>query len=281
MLVKKRKRNSGPTVAADLPPPTERPINIPKTRREAEPSVKDHKSLIESVNSLPFSEFIHRYIPSYALDLTIRIPARCSDDIPGEPGHITYSVQFYSAASMPEPYMNACYDLIYLTSSAAYKQSACGWSARKKRQEMKLLDMRYMVLVAKKNHEAEGSLAMPTVGGFLSFMATDEDEIQVLYCYEVHLAPEVQHKGVGKHLLRIFEDIGKNIGLRKGMLTVFKSNKSAIRFYERLGFTEDENSPKPVKLRNGRVKEYDYMIMSQPLTSDSGERMDITVPDIN
>ncbi|EFE40070.1 GNAT family acetyltransferase Nat4, putative [Trichophyton verrucosum HKI 0517] len=270
MLIKKRKRNAEPTLSAETPQLTERPINIAKTRIK-----------VESINSAPFSEFIHRYIPPYALDLTIRLPTTSSDDTHGEPGHISYSLQFYTAASIPEPYMTACYDLIYLTSSAAYKQSASGWSARKKKLEMKLLDMRYMVLVLKKNNETEGTLDMPTVGGFLSFMVTEEDEMQVLYCYEIHLAPEVQHKGVGKQLLQIFEDIGKNIGLQKGMLTVFKSNTSAIRFYERLGFTEDANSPKPAKLRNGKMKEYDYMIMSQPFTNDSSEKMDISTPDFN
>ncbi|EZF35546.1 hypothetical protein H101_00927 [Trichophyton interdigitale H6] len=277
MLIKKRKRNSEPAVSAETPQVTERPINIAKTRIKG----PKHTSLVESVNSAPFSEFIHRYIPPYALDLTIRLPATNPDDTHGTPGYIAYSLQFYTAASIPEPYMNACYDLIHLTSSAAYKQSASGWSARKKKLEMKLLDMRYMVLVLDKNNETEGALDMPTVGGFLSFMVTEEDEMQVLYCYEIHLAPEVQHKGVGKQLLQIFEDIGKNIGLQKGMLTVFKSNASAIRFYERLGFAEDANSPKPAKLRNGKVKEYDYMIMSQPFMNDSSEKMDISVPDLN
>ncbi|KAM5443587.1 N alpha-acetyl-transferase [Microsporum ferrugineum] len=265
MLAKKRKRDLEESEASS----------------PSQPKAKENISLIESVNSLPISEFIHRYVPSYALNLTIQLAVNSSDDTPEESKRRAYSLQFYTAASMPEAYMDACYNLIYLTSSAAYKQSTSGWSSRKKRQEMKLLDMRYMVLVAENEHAPEGKSEMPPIGGFLSFMVTDEDGIPVLYCYEIHLAPEVQHKGVGKQLLRIFEDIGRNVGLQKGMLTVFKSNRSATRFYERIGFMEDASSPKPTKLRNGRMREFDYMIMSLSFTSSDGDCMDTTDHDLS
>ncbi|KAK2882425.1 hypothetical protein FQN49_000377 [Arthroderma sp. PD_2] len=275
MPTKKRKRTTEQT---DGPAPLvarERPINVPKTRIKEPVASKENVSLVDSVNSLPLSEFIRRYIPPYALDLAIQLSHLGSDDTPNETKRDTYTVKFYTAASIPDTYMTACYDLIFFTSSEAYKQSTSGWSARKKKLEMKLLDMRYMVLVPESECVSEGHPQMPIIGGFLSFMVTQEDEMSVLYCYEVHLAPEVQHKGVGKQLLRIFEDVGRNVGLRKGMLTVFKSNQSAIRFYEQIGFTEDENSPKPTKLRNGRIREFDYMIMSQPFASTNEERMDI------
>ena len=63
--------------------------------------------------------------------------------------------------------------------------------------------------------------------------------------------------------MSLFEDTGRRIGLEKGMLTVFKANTAALAFYERLGYGVDEFSPEPRELRNGTVKEPDYLILSK------------------
>lgn len=181
-----------------------------------------------------------------------------------------YRVEMYTAASLPKPYFDACFQLLQSTSAEAYKKSCNGWSPAKKKTEMRLPDMRYMVLVRQKGElerrdDTIGLVENSRFGGFLSFMVTYEDHVPVLYCYEIHLAPRLQHQGLGKQLMRIYEDIGRKIGLDKAMLTVYKSNHSGMRFYERLGFVEDEFSPKPMKLRNGHVKDFDYMILSKCL----------------
>lgn len=51
-------------------------------------------------------------------------------------------------------------------------------------------------------------------------------------------------------------------GVDKVMLTCFKSNGGGLAFYRRLGFDEDENSPRDRKLRGGRVVAADYVILS-------------------
>ncbi|KAL4910929.1 acyl-CoA N-acyltransferase [Aspergillus multicolor] len=192
----------------------------------------------------------------------------------------TYDLSIYTAATIPTSELSSCFKLIELTSSAAYKSSSMGWSPVEKRKEMKLPDMKYMILrqrapaveedkgsVSEGNEDPERERPSPTgeFAGFLEFMVTYEDGYEVLYCYEIHLTPEAQGQGLGEALLERFERIGQRIGLEKAMLTVFKSNSRAIKFYTRAGFEEDENSPRPRKLRNGTVKEADYMIMSKSL----------------
>lgn len=144
---------------------------------------------------------------------------------------------------------------------------------------MKLPDMKYMIL--RQAETAAGSIPerdrnvqdkasdsdseKENIAGFMSFMVTYEDGYEVLYCYEIHLIPEVQGQGLGEVLMEKLEGIGRRIGLEKAMLTVFKSNSRAVKFYTRIGYAEDEFSPRPRRLRNGTVKEADYLILSKSL----------------
>lgn len=122
-----------------------------------------------------------------------------------------------------------------------------------------------LAIHAKEGSEISDSKDQGNVLGFLSCMVTYEDGKEVIYCYEIHLSPEARGKGVGKLLMSQMEDIGKLVGLEKVMLTVFKSNTVARRFYEKGGYGVDEYSPQPRRLRNGTIKEFDYLILSKRL----------------
>ena len=54
------------------------------------------------------------------------------------------------------------------------------------------------------------------------------------------------------------------------MLTVFKANGAARRFYRGLGWEVDGFSPVAKGLRGGRGREVDYEIWSKALRKDSG-----------
>ena len=99
----------------------------------------------------------------------------------------------------------------------------------------------------------------------MSFMLTIEDGVEVIYCYEIHLDECVRGQGLGKKLMGMLEEAGRRAGVAKAMLTVFRRNVDAVGFYAGLGYEEDEYSPRPRKLRNGAVKEADYLIMSKSL----------------
>ncbi|KAL2802523.1 acyl-CoA N-acyltransferase [Aspergillus granulosus] len=257
--------------------------------------------LVERTNALSLEEFVHQYIPSSELKFqragrinrdsatstasTTRWEGEPEDDhsepkdLPEpqketEASTYTYTLDIYTASTIPTPDLNAAFNLIELTSSAAYKNSSMGWSPTEKRKEMKLPDMKYMILRRTGfdenvgdggDSDGENSSPAGEFAGFLEFMVTYEDGYEVLYCYEIHLTPEAQGQGLGEELMARFERVGARIGLEKAMLTVFRSNRRAITFYERVGYTEDESSPRPRKLRNGTVKEADYRIMSKSL----------------
>jgi len=220
---------------------------------------------------------VERYVPPMARDLTIPVPGNNDEVTKGQNNSIpypedpkTYAIEICSSASISPSDFDACFALVKLTSSDTYKKSSVGWSPAKKKNEMRLPDMRYILLVrnernAQKQSEPAAGKAERDIGGFLSFMVTYEDGIEVLYCYELHMAPVLQRVGLGKQLIGLYEKIGRNVGLRKGMLTVFKSNQTALQFYRKLGYSEDEFSPRPMRLRNGNIKDFDYLILSKDL----------------
>ena len=92
-----------------------------------------------------------------------------------------YEVTLSTSTALSDLDFESCFRLIENTSAEDYKKSKDGWKPRAKKNEMRLLDLKY--LLVKYNHKVEG---------FLSFMPTYEDDYPVIYCYEVHLSPSLQ-----------------------------------------------------------------------------------------
>ena len=157
-----------------------------------------------------------------------------------------YILRFTTSAMIEMSDLNACLDLIALTSSADYKASSMGWSPAKKKAEMLLDDMKY--LLWSKKEDSMPSLPTSRVEGFLSFMLTYEDHIPVVYCYEIHLKPILQGRRIGRMLMETMENVGRQAGVRKAMLTVFTSNKAARVCYKRMGVRHNYSSPELVQL---------------------------------
>jgi len=209
---------------------------------------------IEAANALPLAAFVQAYIPTNAPQSAFTIPKT----------NIAYSISVQTSTTISPAEFESCFRLIQSTSASAYMASSVDWSPAKKRTEMRLPDLRYLLVRA----EDDDGGGTGVVEGFLSFMLTYEDGRDLIYCYEIHLAPALRHGGLGGRLMRILEGIGSKVGVDKAMLTVFVANQGAVEFYSRLGYEEDEYSPKPRRLRNGVVKKADYVILSKVLTND-------------
>ncbi|KAM0262878.1 hypothetical protein ACHAQJ_001469 [Trichoderma viride] len=160
----------------------------------------------------------------------------------------SYSLGFLSSHDLSKDDFRSCFDIIEFTSGADYKNSSVGWHAAMKKKEMKSPDLRYILV----KDEAG------TVKAFTSLMPTFENHEPVVYCYEVHLS------GLGKHLMNFLITIAENIpATKKVMLTCFTSNINGLKFYENIGFTKDEFSPRDRTLRGGKVVRSDYVILSR------------------
>jgi len=270
-----------------------RPKKTPKTKEDFikhvnRLSLDDFMSLHASESSLQYTykpRSKGRINPSDILAFDVRLK-----EVPGSNKGTTL------AQTIKDAELEECFDLIKLTSEDAYRPSSFGWHPTRKKREMRERDMRYL-LVRRRHKEANSSPneddtkqqhAAPTPGptspesalpdeqvkgpieGFASFMLTYEDGHPVVYIYEIHISPPLQNIGLGAHLLRVMESIGRSVGVDKAMLTVFRSNESGREFYRKVGYGVDKYSPKNVELRGGVVRQADYMIMSKWLREVEG-----------
>jgi GNAT superfamily N-acetyltransferase len=204
-------------------------------------------SLITAANALPLSQFRSTYLPSLPPFSTVN--------------GTEYTIELHTALTLaPEDFL-ACFSLIRDTSAEMYSQSTVGWKPVAKKREMQDEAIRYLIVKMRPKNKCEdgdgeggelieGSSDAPPysghsgdeeiaskdcVVGFLSFMFTIEADYPVIYCYEIHLLPSMRGCGLGRHLMRLMEQIGRKVGLDKAMLTVFLRNEGGMKFYERIG----------------------------------------------
>ncbi|KAL1859839.1 hypothetical protein VTK73DRAFT_7429 [Phialemonium thermophilum] len=164
-----------------------------------------------------------------------------------------YELRLQSPQSLGDDDFQACFDLVAETSAADYRSSSVQWRPRAKRKEMRSPELRYVLV-----KDAAGS-----VRGFTSLMPTYEEGQPVVYCYEIHLKPELRGTGLGALLMGFHGTVARNLPpVAKVMLTCFAANTRGLAFYRRLGFEVDEISPKTRKLRAGDIPP-DYVIMSK------------------
>jgi GNAT superfamily N-acetyltransferase len=107
------------------------------------------------------------------------------------------------------------------------------WHDTRKMEELTHEDMRYLIF-----SEAQEIL------GFMAFrFETDLGDMRpIVYIYEVQTV--VAGRGVGAALMAALDRVClERTGVRKSMLTVLRINEAAVKFYRRLSWREDEDSP--------------------------------------
>ncbi|KAH9321428.1 hypothetical protein KI387_016067, partial [Taxus chinensis] len=131
-----------------------------------------------------------------------------------------------------------------------------------KRREMVAQEARYIFVgslqsvhsayLANKNNREEMHKCHWTGDGdpvvaFVHYRFIVEEEIPVVYVYELQLEKCVQGRGLGKFLMQLIELIARKNNMRAVMLTVQKKNTSAMHFYTtKLRYTISSISPSRV-----------------------------------
>ncbi|OBT60394.1 hypothetical protein VE03_10075 [Pseudogymnoascus sp. 23342-1-I1] len=211
---------------------------------------------IANAKSLP--DFITDYLPA-------DIPWTCfTHPATGD----KFIIELQSSSNLTRDELTACFSLVEESSKGDYSASKEGWKPAAKRREMRLLELKYLLVRSAKPRDREDKEKAGGIEGFVSFMPTIEDELEVLYLYEIHLAPSLRRSGLGRQLMKFVEGVAHRIGVEKVMLTCFTRNSIAKGFYEGIGYEKDEYSPLPRVLRDGREVEEAYVILSKRIEGD-------------
>merc|ERR1712038_928509 len=136
---------------------------------------------------------------------------------------------------------------------ALYEESDWGWKESTKRDEM--FDDRAWYLMAR-------SVASEDAGkllGFSHFRFDMDYDDEVLYVYEIQLEDSVKRKGLGKFMMQVLEIMAFKADMSKIMLTCFKHNPAAQKFFKgALKYEIDETCP-----IDDVYEQFDYQILSK------------------
>ena len=141
-------------------------------------------------------------------------------------------------------------ELITKNMKELYEQSEWGWKESTKRDEM--MDDRAWYLIARSTepHDAGKLVA------FAHYRFDMDYDDEVLYVYEIQLEDCVRRKGLGKFMMQVLELMAFKADMRKIMLTCFKHNPAAKKFFkEALKFENDETNP-----TDDVYEQYDYQV---------------------
>ncbi|XP_013406663.1 N-alpha-acetyltransferase 40 [Lingula anatina] len=133
-----------------------------------------------------------------------------------------------------------------------YEDSDWGWNDKDKRDE--LTDEAAWYLLARTDDNKPVA--------FIHFRFDLEEEVEVLYCYEIHLNKEVRRKGLGKFMMQILELMAFKTQMKKVMMTVLKMNEGGQNFFVKtLKYAKDEISPDDTLFE----EPFAYDILSKPV----------------
>ncbi|ORY51338.1 hypothetical protein BCR33DRAFT_780334 [Rhizoclosmatium globosum] len=185
-------------------------------------------------------------------------------------------VVVFEYSDLPPPLFDFCFGLVKSNLLHLYLDAQdTGWSDRSKLKEMRNKEGRYVIAFKRENASSTmipSSEYIPLESdvpiGYLYYLICMEDSFDdidggmhgdgkapVIYCMELQLIPEARNTGLGATLMKIQEETGRLFQLRRSMLTVFKKNDGAMRFYKRLGYTPDLISPSMWMIRKVNAKQ--------------------------
>ncbi|KAG5654086.1 hypothetical protein H0H81_007500 [Sphagnurus paluster] len=104
-------------------------------------------------------------------------------------------------------------------------KSSFGWDPKSKMEELFNPMSRFLLI------ESDDQLI-----AFSMFRFESEEGEDVLYCYDLQIQRLQQRNGLGSFLIQALVAIATAWRMEKVVLTVFKANHSAIKFYEASGY---------------------------------------------
>lgn len=156
-------------------------------------------------------------------------------------------------ADMSSKEVDVAFRLVQDNMQTLYENSSWGWNESEKREEMVEENARYLFAM-----DGEKNIV-----GMSHFRFDLDEEVEVLYCYEIQLLDSFRAKGLGKFMMQVLELMALKAKMKKVLLTVFKENGRASNFFQKMKYTIDDTSPHYIDPLH--PEDYDYEILSKVL----------------
>mmetsp|Transcript_38717 Transcript_38717/g.77653 ORF Transcript_38717/g.77653 Transcript_38717/m.77653 type:complete len:180 (+) Transcript_38717:170-709(+) len=111
-----------------------------------------------------------------------------------------------------------------------------GWDGDVKRGELQSPKARFIL------SSLQHADCQPKPNGFIHYRFVSDERRPVLYVFEIQIDSSSQGLGVGRHLMNAAEKTAKAAGMSFVLLTVFKHNAEALKFYKKLGYSLDSKA---------------------------------------
>ncbi|WFD42729.1 Nitrogen permease regulator 2 [Malassezia psittaci] len=153
------------------------------------------------------------------------------------------------------------YILLERNMRAMYEQN-WSWDDSVKRSELEHPSSRFLLAILPRGKDTSvrrrtrHSGSDPCLIGFIMWRFEDydalpddpvsrplENTMEVAYCYEMQINAAHRGRGIGSQLLQLLEAIAWRTHMRKVVLTVFKDNLNARKFYTKCKYVMDATSP--------------------------------------
>ncbi|KAK0208311.1 acyl-CoA N-acyltransferase [Desarmillaria ectypa] len=157
--------------------------------------------------------------------------------------------EVFSSSELSKPLCEDIFSMLETNMRDFYSQSSFGWDPAGKWKEM--FDPLSRFIVARRPDTQ-------ALSGYSIFRFEHENDLDMLYCYELQVSNASRRNGLGRKLMDLLGSIGECWHMQKIMLTVFEANEAALAFYSALGFVVDETSP-------DSDDDVDYKILSMRL----------------
>jgi ribosomal protein S18 acetylase RimI-like enzyme len=187
--------------------------------------------------------------------LIIQVVPDGNTDSPSPAPSLSLSLKYFPSSELSDGLFNECLDLFQTNMANLYEASSWGLDLKEKELELRHVKARFLFLL--NDNQSNNKLA-----AFVHFRFEYDDEESpsraVLYVYEIQIESNYRRYGIGRKLMGVVEAIAAKEEMSKVVLTVFKANQDAMKFYETLGYAIDETSP----------PDEDYTILSRAMRSN-------------
>ncbi|XP_065181175.1 N-alpha-acetyltransferase 40-like [Sycon ciliatum] len=168
---------------------------------------------------------------------------------------VNVSVECLRSTAMSAEDKDWAYTLTRDNMKDTYVSCGWGWNDHDKRDE--IFDERAWFIIAR---SAEDNAPL----GLVNFRFDIDEQVEVLYVYEIQLERSVRRKGLGRFMMQLTQLIAAKASMAKVVATVFKENMASMKFFlQVLKFDYDDTSPCVCDPGNG--EDYAHEIVSKRL----------------